>query len=259
MMQNEEIDPGKKNPGRLRFDWLLPVVIHPRAIMKEIAGREKGVWLAPLLLLSLMMVILALASGPASKAAIEKASAEMPQDFEYYTPEQQEQFLKARDGAANPTFIYIIPAVSRIASVWVSWFLLGGILYLVLTLMGSRTTSVAAFNLAAWSSIPIALRSLVQAVAILATNRLISAPGLSGFAPLGVTGIASLFWVMMRSFDLFLIWQVILLGLGVIPLSKMTGKKAWGSVMLAVVIFILVISLPNFIGLQIASAMKGGM
>lgn len=258
-MQNEEIDNIKKNPRRLRIDWFFPVVIHPRTTMKEIAGQEKSVWLAPLLLLSLMMVILALVSGPASKIAIQKASAEMPQDFQYYTPEQQEQFLKAREGAVNPTFIYVIPAVSRVAIVWVSWFLLGGILYLVLTMMGSRTSSVAAFNLAAWSSIPIALRSLVQAVAILVTNRLISSPGLSGFAPGGVTGIASLFWVMMRSFDLFLIWQVILLGLGVIPLSKMSGKKAWGSVTLAVLIFIILISLPPFIGLQISSAMKTGM
>lgn len=259
MDTNEEMELLEDNPRKLRFDWLIPAIIHPKRTMKEISEQHKGVWLAPILLLSVMMILVVLASGPASKAALQNASAELPEDFQYYSPEQQEQFLAARAGKMNPAFIYVLPALGKIAVVWISWFLLGGILYLVLMMMGSHITSIAAFNLAAWSSFPLVLRSIVQIIAILVTGQLIRAPGLSGFAPEGASGIVALFWAMMRSFDLYLIWQVILLGLGIIPLSKMSRGKAWAAVILAVAMFIVLISLPTFIGAQLSSSMKGGL
>ncbi len=230
--------------------WLFSTFIKPRQAMTEIAADERQVWLLPLLLLTVLVIASALVAGPLRQQAAQNAPAELPENFQYMSPEQQEQYLQAQQSRNGPTTTVLFPAIGALVGLWVSWLLLGSILHLVLTLLGSRSTSRAAYNLAAWANLPYAIRALVQIVAMLATRQLINSPGLSGFVAVD-TGQAALFArVLLSMVDLYLIWQVVLLLLGTFSNSGLSRKKALSGVLITVLLLLVVSALPGYVAAQ---------
>lgn len=246
-----------EHPRRLRFDWLLPIFFRPRRTLNQIAEQNHSVWLVPLLVLSLLAIIAALAASPIRQQAVQMGS-ELPQDFQYWSPEQQQQYLEAQANSAGPLFTAIFPALTALLGLWVSWFLLGSILHLALTLTGSRSTNTAALNLAAWASLPLGLRSIVQIIAMLATGQLVAGPGLSGFIAADATGFALFLRSMLGFIDVYFLWMVVLLLIGAAIISGMRRGKAWGTALAAVILLLALQALPNFIGSQLSGLSSGG-
>ena len=115
------------------------------------------VWQTPLLILSVLAILVVLVGAPI-RTQLSQQVGELPQDFQYWPPDQQEQYYASQANKANPMFIYLFPALGALIGIWLSWFLLGSILHLALTLSGSRGNSGQAINLVAWASLPFALR-----------------------------------------------------------------------------------------------------
>lgn len=233
-------------PRRLRWDWLLPVFFRPGRTMHTVSQQEKGVWLAPLLVLSLLALIVSLAGGPA-RAAAAQPSGELPPDFQYWPPEQQEQYLQSQQNRASPMVIYGLPALGTLAGIWIGWFLLGSILHLALTMVGSRGSNTAALNLAAWASMPFAIRFIVQAVYMLTTRQVIQAPGLSGFIAAEAQGFAAFLRPLLAHVDLYTLWMIILLLIGAAPLTGLGKGKTWAAVILSVLLLLALQALPGYI------------
>ncbi len=124
------------------------------------------------------------------------------------------------------------------------WFVVGWLLHLVLTLLGGRGTSRAALNVAAWAALPALIRSLVQLVAMLATDQLIAAPGLAGFAPAGEGFANALLSGMLSNVDIYLLWQIVLLFIGVRLSSQLPALKCWLAILLTIVITLALRALP---------------
>lgn len=237
---------------RLRFDWVIPLLLKPRPTLGQIVQQERAVWLAPLLILSLLALTLVLANGQAASSSAGPPEVKMGPAFEYYTPEQQAQVQQAMSTQRGPLFVYIFPALGALASLWISWFLLGSLLHLALTLGGSRSSNTAALNLAAWAALPLGLRYLVRTVAALATRQVITRPGLSGFVPAEAGGLAALAGGLLALVDLYLLWQVALLLIGVVPMSGLGRGKAWGITLAAVLVVMLLQALPVFVTAQLS-------
>jgi hypothetical protein len=225
------------SPGlarRVNLDWVPAVYFSPRPIFKQIASQSRGVWLTPLLIMTLTALILALVSGPARQAAAQ-SSITLPPDFQNYPPEMQAQTLQAAQVSQGPLFIYVFPAVLALGKVWIGWMLVGGLLHLVLTLIGGRGNTGAAMNLVAWSALPFALRDLLRIIVVASTHTLINNPGLSGFAPAG--GRAALFLgKLMASFDIYLVWHILLLVLGVRLATGLGRGKTWTAVLITILL-----------------------
>lgn len=233
-------------PRRLHFEWLLPVFFRPGRTMHAVSQQEKGVWLAPLLVLSLLALIVSLAGGQA-RAAAAQPSGELPPDFQYWPPEQQEQYLQSQQNRASPAVIYGLPALGALAGIWIGWFLLGSILHLALTMVGSRGSNTAALNLAAWASMPFAIRFIVQAVYMLATRQVIQAPGFSGFIAADAAGFAAFLRPLLANVDIYTLWMVILLLIGAAPLTGLGKGKTWVAVILSVLLLLALQALPGYI------------
>ena len=167
-----------------------------------------------------------------------------PPGFEFYTPEQQAQFQQAATATNNSTFNYLLPALGAIAGVIVVWFLVGWLLHLLQTLFGGRGTSRAALNIAAWSSLPLIARHIVQTVVMLTSDQLIAGPGLSGFAPADEGITSALLGGILSSVDIFLVWQIILLYIGVRVSSQLPRVKCWLAVLLTIMIVLALRALP---------------
>lgn len=248
---SEELE--EVRPRRLRFDWLLPVFFRPGRTMKAITTQESGVWLAPLIILSILALVLTLAGGPARAAASQaQAGGELPPDFQYWSPEQQEQYFQSQQNRSSPVVIYVLPALGALAGVWIGWVLLGSILHLGLTLVGSRGSNISALNLAAWASMPFAIRFIVQTVWLLTTRQLIQAPGISGFIAADAAGFQAFLRSMLAHVDLYTLWMIVLLLVGVVPLTGLGKGKAWLAVIVSVLVLLAIQALPAFIAAQLS-------
>lgn len=232
---------------RLHFEWVLPLFYRPGRTLKTIVAHDTAIWHTPLLILSLLAIFVVLVSAPMRTAQLQQVG-ELPPDFQYWSPEQQEEYLASQAGKAGPMFVYLFPILGSLIGIWLSWFLFGSILHLALTLSGSRSSNTQALNLVGWASLPFALRSIVQIVAILATKRLIEAPGLSGFISSDAEGFTAFWRILLTFIDIYLIWQVILLMIGSLPLTGLSRGKAWTAVLLTVLLMLALQAVPGTIG-----------
>jgi len=100
--------------------------------------------------------------------------------------------------------------------------------------------------------VPFILRDLVQIIAILVTKQLILQPGLSGFIAEGETGFNSFLAALLAFMDIYLIWQIVLIGLGAMKISGLKAGKAWLATMIAVILFMVLKALPGFVMAQLS-------
>ncbi len=230
----------------LRLEWVLPLLFHPRRTLEQVVKQETAVWTAPLLLLTVAALLLLLAQGPIRKSGAQLTSA-MPEQAQYFTPEQQAQLQAGMDARQGPVFIYVFPGIGILGGVWISWFLLGSLMHLSLTMTGSRSSSTASFNLAAWASVPLVLRYLVRAVFAASAHQMVTSPGLSGFLPAGGAGFSAYLRIILGLLDGFVIWQIALLLIGVVPATGLSRTKAWSVTLLVVLVLLVLQALPAFL------------
>jgi hypothetical protein len=230
----------------LHFEWVIPTLIRPRQAFTEIAAQSRSVWLAPILILTVAALMHTLLSGSISQAAAANGNVTLPPGFEYYTPEQQAQFQQAMSGMQSPVFVYVIPSIVTLIVVWLGWLILGGLLHLILTLMGGRSSTLITMNIVAWASLPLAVRSLVQFMFMVITHQLVSGQGLAGFVPANSGRLLLLVRLFMGLIDIYVIWQIVLLVVGVRTSSALSRPRAWLSVLLAFGVLILLQVLIGF-------------
>src|SRR5690606_9214844 len=115
--------------------WIFPVLRSPRAKLAEIGAQTDGVWLTPLLLLTLSALLLVAVAGPIKMAASQMGGIELPPESQFWTPEQIDAYLRSRESLNGPVFIYIFPALLGVLRVWGGWLIVAGLLHLVLTLL----------------------------------------------------------------------------------------------------------------------------
>ncbi len=234
-------------PKRFHFEWIPKVFIHPRQAFRWITEQPRPVWLTPMLILSITALALILVTGYLKQQAAMMGEVNLPPDFDYYTPEQQAQFFQAQQATQGPVFVYILPALAKVAGLWAGWLLVGGLLHLVTTLLGGRGDTGGAMNIVAWANLPFAIRDLVRVIAMLGTRRLIESPGISGLLIPGESTWSALLVSLMSLVDIYIIWHTILLSIGVLSRSGLSKVKAIGSALITVLIILLLQSLPSLL------------
>jgi hypothetical protein len=228
---------------RLRFDWVWGILFRPRKTISQIVSQPGSSWLTPLLVLTLTGLLLVAVNGWVQ--GLTAAAPELPVDFEYYTPEQQTQWTQALQMRQGPVFRYVFPALTSLLGVWVGWLLVGGLLHLALTLLGGRGDATNAMNLVAWASLPYAVRDLVRIGYLAVTHQVIQTPGLSGFVDTANGGASLFLAALLELVDIYLIWKLLLLCLGVKAAGGLSTAKAFFS---SAVVLLLVLLLQAGLG-----------
>ena len=246
MSNHEEMNGERSEIKKAAPGWLLQIFIHPKQVLSEILGRPKPLWLWPVLILTLLAILRIMVSGPIRIQADQMNTA-IPPDFEYYTPEQQMQFQSAMAVSRGPVMVYLLPGLAAVIGVWIDWFLLGAILHLALTLNGIRSSNASTMNLAAWASLPLALREIVRILGILITHSVIKSPGLSGFAGGGFAA------ALLARIDLYFLWQSALILLGALQISSVARTKTWAVTLITILIVTVLLSIPAFLFSKLGS------
>ena len=232
--------------GEGQWDWFYRIFLKPKQVFSEIVQKDGRVWLRPMMVLSILTLILSLTGGPARLTNAQMGMNEMPEDFPYWSEEQQNQYFHGQAEMQSPLFIYVFPALISLSGLWIGWFLLGNILHLMMTFKGSRQTQGAYLNLVAWAAMPFTVRCLIQTVALLATRQIIDDPGLSGFLDPGESAGLAFLNVVLGMLDFYSLGFVLLLFFGAPIISGLKPEKTWWVTILAVVVFVLLASLLTF-------------
>lgn len=104
-------------------------------------------------------------------------------------------------------------------------YLLRGLLVLVLGLvLGGRASFKQVFRMGVWTTLPFVIRNAIQLIATAVTGR-IPVSGLAGLA-FGAGGVSPVLAVILSNIDIYLIWSLILLGVGVAATTQLSRIKS---------------------------------
>lgn len=234
---------------RLDFSSLTGALLRPRAGLERVAKAERPMWNLPMLVLSLTALLSAVAGGYFKARAAMMGTVSLPQDFQYWSPEMQQNYYQAQQAMQGPVFAYVIPLVGALVSLWLGWLVLGGLLHLASTLLGGRGSMGSALNVAAYAMLPFAVRDVLRIIFMLISQQAITSPGLSGFSA------GAGFWAQLLSHtDLFLLWQIMLLILGMSLADELPRNKAAMGVIAVVLVMVLLQSGIGSISMNLGGA-----
>lgn len=217
-----------------RFDVsrLFSTLTRPRRAFTEMVAESRSTWLMPMLVLTVTAILVVVVAGYLKSRAAMMGEVQLPPDWQYWTPDMQDNYMRAQQATQGATFVYIIPLVGALTALWLGWVLVAGLLHLGSTLLGGRGSMQGALNIVAWASLPFAIRDLLRVVYMLSAGHAIASPGLSGF-----TTSAGFLTQLLARIDIFVIWYIILLVIGFAIADGLTrGKAAVGVVVVMLLV-----------------------
>jgi hypothetical protein len=222
-------NPPLRSPAKFALSFL----IHPKDGFQKIASQPRGSWFTPMLIVSLAAIFCLLAIGWLKQQAAMTGIPSLPPDFDYFTPEQQAQYLQSAQATQGITFVYVLPIIGSLFGIWLGWLIVGGTLHFVTTLLGGRGETGISMNIVAWASLPLAVRNIVRLIYLVISHKLIESPGLSGFISTTDSNWSLVLISILGMIDIYLIWYVILLVIGVRATTGLSARKSVGSVIIA--------------------------
>lgn len=211
----------QRPPRRFDLPRAGATLLSPRKAFQEIASESRATWLTPMLILTITAILVVIVAGYLRSRAAMMGEIPLPPDWEFWTPEMQNNYMQAQQATQGPTFVYIIPMVGSVTGLWLGWLLLAALLHFGSTLLGGRGSMQSALNVVAWASLPFAVRDILRIIFMLAAGHAILSPGLSGF-----TSTPGLLSQLLTRLDIFLIWHVILLVIGFSLTDGLSRSKA---------------------------------
>ena len=264
---------------RFHFEFLLPFLLHPAGTFAQVT-QKRATWLTPLLLVSLLIVLRVLLAPPVpaipGSDVLPDPSRPIivgPKGMESENT-QGVQLVSANlqggggggggegDGGKFPVdgegempvdsgpglMGTLVSALGAVAGLWAGWFLLSVLLYFGMVVSGGNHSFTQMLNLTAWASLPFGVRQIVMTIATLAVPALAGNP--SGLAALvsSMGGPAGMFLSsLFRLVDVYLIWHVILLVIGLRQGSPLAARRIVGVTLGAVGLFLVLACMPGFL------------
>ncbi len=250
---NEETSP---KMGLLRL--LGGILARPRATFRYLDENGRRFWWFPALIAVITVILPVIAAGPIQARLAREAVAQMQEQMgEMFPPEERQQMEQAQQVVASPLITTLFPSITSVLGLVVGWLVWAGALYLVGMVAGSHASFGRLFRMVIWAWIPYALRGLLQTFYILFTGQVITHPGLSGLVadnrsvgemlrvppPPGQL-LASAF---LGRIDLFLLWNLALLVVGTMVVTRLSGRKATALILGIWFLFSLIALIPALI------------
>jgi len=204
------------------FSSLWTFFLHPRAVFETLGGEAPRRWLAPMLTLSLSLILRLYFTGRIQARLAALGETPLPPDWQYWNPQMQANYTQAMQATQGPVFLYVIPITLGLTGLWLGWLAFSGTLHLASTLLGGRGSLNSAMNVAAWSALPLVIRDGLRMAFMFFTRSLIGHAGLSGFSDSLFVG------QLLGLVDFFFLWGLLLLALGMRAADSLSAPKAWG-------------------------------
>ena len=256
-MKRQKAQNKEKRPRKGYLKWLFQMFYKPRATLSKVGAEDISNKRTPLLFISIIVVLAVLIAAPVKTQQLQMG-ATLPEDFQWWSEEQQQQYLEAQANQASPIFMILFPALQGILGYLIFSMLMASILYLALTLAGSRAPRMKIGNLVAWAMVPFGLRELVKFFVVGSSKKLVENPGLSNLIETEADGLSAYWRGILGSIDLYWLLFLVLLIIGAFLISGLKKRKAIITTIIAVLIMLLLQGLPSLVSSFLGGLNAGG-
>jgi hypothetical protein len=258
MDQNAAVTDRRRGP----LSVLVGVLLRPRDTMTYLGGARRRWWWVAAILMVVALTLNGYAYGAANAEYNQKLQAAFLEDL---PSEQRGARPDEYVMVSAPQFGTVVRVGGQVVGTLVSWLVWAGLLYLASTFLGQNGSNFGGFfAMVAWAWMPYVIRNVVQAIYTQITRRPIYNQGLSGFVidktPVGPTvGFRSfvppargdqVLAALLTRLDIYMIWNLVLLVLGVAALAHLSRRKAIAGTLAIWAVFTLLSLLPALIGLN---------
>lgn len=256
-----------ESPGFFKMVW--GVLARPRATFATLRSSQNRAWILMAILGMVVVTLPIIASGPiTTQQTREQVEAQLQNQpgFEVGGGNVEQ----ATSFATSPILTTVVPAVFAAFGRVIGWLIWSGALYLLASMVGGSSSFLPVLKVVIWGWLPYALRSILQAGYITATQTLIANQGLSGFAGMPVIDTSNPFAIEMPStgtavlyaflgqIDIYLFWHLALLVLGITAVTKLSRRKSVGLVLIVWVLFMAIRLIFTAVSTSLTSGLMGG-
>ncbi|HXV98612.1 MAG TPA: YIP1 family protein [Anaerolineae bacterium] len=223
------------------------IIDRPVATFRAIVAQPGWlIWAAPLLVLILSLAVLLIVQTPhtlvLAQEQMENQLATMPED-------QAEAARAGMEMTMSLPFMLATGIGFGTLALVLATLAQATFLYFTALVSGGETTFGAMFKMSVWSRLPMALGALAQAGFIAVAGRMIQYPGLSFFVASGnlMQNAGNPLFVLLSGIDLFWLWHLLLVVLGVSVTARFGRGKSLLLTLLYAVLFTGVTVLPTLL------------
>ncbi|MDQ7052993.1 MAG: Yip1 family protein [candidate division KSB1 bacterium] len=189
------------------------VIVSPQATFQNIARFPN--WVVPLI----VVAIAGMLSGYFLQDTIVQMAREQIAQNPNLTPEQVEQAVSRMEGFTRLS-AWLMPLITTP----IMFLIIAGILMLTGNVfLGAEATFRQVFSVVSWSAVITVLSSIINVPFMRSSGELNSLTNLTFLAPNADMKSATFF--LLQQLDLFYIWWVVLMGMGMAAVYNFTVKK----------------------------------
>lgn len=218
---------------------LAGILVRPRATFEKMRHAKRKHWWVVLVLMIAVTALLAYATVTAQMNRFQGAGSpegftppaqgDMPEGFTPPTGGEggQQQFAgpSATSGSSTAVSILVTTGTGVVRAL-LGYLICAIVVFGVGLVMGGKGEFKQLFPVAAWATLPLVVRKLVHTVVTLVAGKTIVA-GLGGVLTWAESASLPLVYTLLGQVDFYLIWSLVLLGIGVAVTSKLSrGKSA---------------------------------
>jgi hypothetical protein len=206
------------------WQLLVSIIDRPAATMSYVGKKPGWAWVAPAFL---VLVGLAVSSVVTAPHTSELLLRRIQQEMASLPPQQAEQAATQIEPFTSPTAMAAFSIVGGLVVLAVMWLVWAGVLYFLGLVAGGEASFAQSFALLAWSWTPYSLRNLILAAYIAYSGQLIN-QGLSFLVATGdqTKDAANWLYVLLSQFDLFYLWHLVLVVVGLAAIGRFSKTKA---------------------------------
>ncbi|MHB1294061.1 MAG: YIP1 family protein [Anaerolineae bacterium] len=215
------------------------MIDRPAQALQAATQRPRSWWL-PAVLLILSMAVSAWIQAPLQvELANERSEQMVARLAERLSAENAAAVRESVTNMTVPTFLASTIA-SGAALAAFGWLLRSVVAHLTSMAAGGASTFGQTFAVTVWSMLPFFLRDALQAVYVLTQGKLIPYQGLSSLVATGdwLQESGNVLFGLLASIDPFMLWSLVLLGIGVSVSARVRRRTgilvaclAWGVVL----------------------------
>jgi hypothetical protein len=224
------------------FGLLVGTIIRPLATFKQLSEARRGYWWFVFVVTVITIIAATAASAGVTARAFQNFTAPAGAATGGTRVSQQ----------TSPLVLIALPVASGIAVTLLDYGLRAVAVFLASLLLGGKTAFKQIFTMAAWTTLPNAVRRIVQAIAMIATGGL-AVPGLSAAMTTLEARSLPILSLLLGSVDFYMLWSALLLGIG----SAVVGKLSKGKAIITVFVYLGLALAGILIYFAISSALGG--
>jgi hypothetical protein len=210
---------------RALFGW----IDQPKRTLRYVIKEPRWpLLLAPVLIILVTTIIVTVVSAPLlSEVSRQQAEEQMEAQMASIPEEQAEQVRSTMDTFTSPLFVGAMGIAFTVLGLILTWLFRGVLLFFIGYLLGTDNRYIQMVTLVLWAWLPFALRDLVQAIYVLLNGQLAINKGLSFLVASGdqVQNAGNLLYGFLGQIDIFLVWHLLLVGIGIAVSTRSTTPK----------------------------------